>query len=298
MKIFGPFAAACEALVRGIVHVLRIKPSTEHHSGSEELRGAVDLLHSEGEVVKDDRDMLDGLLDLRELEVSDVMVHRTKMAAINADDPPEKIVGEVLASSYTRLPLWRGTAENIVGVLHAKDLLRELNAVGGDESKIDVDAIALEPWFVPNTTTLDAQLKAFRKRKTHFALVVDEYGEVMGLVTLEDIIEEIVGDIADEHDLPISGLRPQADGSVSVDGAMPIRDLNRAMDWHLPDEQATTVAGLVIHEARLIPDAGQIFTFHGFRFQVLRRNRNRITAMKVMPLKEPVREEQRSERAA
>ncbi|HWK86894.1 MAG TPA: HlyC/CorC family transporter [Xanthobacteraceae bacterium] len=298
MKIFGPFAAACEALVCGIVHVLRIKPSTEHHSGSEELRGAVDLLHSEGEVVKDDRDMLDGLLDLRELEVSDVMVHRTKMAAINADDPPEKIVGEVLASSYTRLPLWRGTAENIVGVLHAKDLLRELNAVGGDESKIDVDAIALEPWFVPNTTTLDAQLKAFRKRKTHFALVVDEYGEVMGLVTLEDIIEEIVGDIADEHDLPISGLRPQADGSVSVDGAMPIRDLNRAMDWHLPDEQATTVAGLVIHEARLIPDAGQIFTFHGFRFQVLRRNRNRITAMKVMPLKEPVREEQRSERAA
>jgi Mg2+/Co2+ transporter CorB len=298
VKGFGPLAAGCEALVRGVLYLLRIKPSTEHHSGSEELRGAVDLLHSEGEVVKDDRDMLGGLLDLRELEVSDVMVHRTKMAAINADDPPEKIVGEVLASSYTRLPLWRGTAENIVGVLHAKDLLRELNAVGGDESKIDVDAIALTPWFVPDTTTLDAQLKAFRKRKTHFALVVDEYGEVMGLVTLEDIIEEIVGDIADEHDLPISGLRPQADGSVTVDGAMPIRDLNRAMDWNLPDEQATTVAGLVIHEAQLIPEAGQLFTFHGFRFQVLRRNRNRITAMKVTPLKEPVREEERSERAA
>jgi Mg2+/Co2+ transporter CorB len=289
MKFFAPLAAGCEALVRGSLRLLRFKlDATEHPSGSEELRGAVDLLHSEGEVVKDDRDMLGGLLDLRELEVSDVMIHRTKMAAINADDPPEKIVGEVLTSSYTRLPLWRGTPENIVGVLHAKDLLRELNAVGGDESKIDIDAIALEPWFVPDTTTLDAQLKAFRKRKTHFALVVDEYGEVMGLVTLEDIIEEIVGDIADEHDLPISGLRPQADGSVTVDGAMPVRDLNRAMDWHLPDEQATTVAGLVIHEAQLIPDAGQIFTFHGFRFQVLRRNRNRITAMKVTPLKFPM----------
>ena len=298
MKLFGPLATGCAALMRGIVYLLRIKPSTEPHSGSEELRGAVDLLHSEGEVVKDDRDMLDGLLDLRELEVSDVMVHRTKMAAINADDPPEKIVGEVLASSYTRLPLWRGSPENIVGVLHAKDLLRELNAVGGDESKIDVDAIALEPWFVPDTTTLDAQLKAFRKRKTHFALVVDEYGEVMGLVTLEDIIEEIVGDIADEHDLPISGLRPQADGSVTVDGAMPIRDLNRAMDWHLPDEQATTVAGLVIHEARLIPDAGQTFTFHGFRFQVLRRNRNRITAMRVTPLKFPMAPAAHASRAA
>ncbi len=289
MKFFGPVTAGCEALVRGCLRLLRFKlDADDHPSGSEELRGAVDLLHSEGGVVKDDRDMLGGLLDLRELEVSDVMIHRTKMAAINADDPPEKIVSEVLASSYTRLPLWRGTPENIVGVLHAKDLLRELNAVGGDESKIDIDAIALEPWFVPDTTPLDAQLKAFRKRKTHFALVVDEYGEVMGLVTLEDIIEEIVGDIADEHDLPISGLRPQADGSVTVDGAMPIRDLNRAMDWHLPDEQATTVAGLVIHEARLIPDAGQTFTFHGFRFQVLRRNRNRITAMKVTPLKFPM----------
>jgi Mg2+/Co2+ transporter CorB len=196
-------------------------------------------------------------------------------------------VSEVLASAYTRLPIWRGMPENIVGVIHAKDLLRELDAVGGDESKIDIGAIALEPWFVPDTTSLADQLKAFRKRKTHFALVVDEYGEVMGLVTLEDIIEEIVGDISDEHDVSVSGLRPQADGSVTVDGGVPIRDLNRAMDWNLPDEEATTIAGLVIHEARLIPEPGQTFTFHGFRFQVLRKTRNRITALKVTPLKRP-----------
>jgi Mg2+/Co2+ transporter CorB len=215
------------------------------------------------------------------------MVHRTSMATIDVDDPPEKIVSEVLASSYTRLPIWRGTPENIIGVLHAKDLLREIDAVGGDETKIDIGAIALEPWFVPDTTSLAAQLKAFRKRKTHFALVVDEYGEVMGLVTLEDIIEEIVGDISDEHDVAMTGMRPQPDGSVTVDGAMPIRDLNRAMEWHLPDEEATTIAGLVIHEAQLIPEPGQIFTFHGFRFQVLRKSRNRITAMKISPLKKP-----------
>jgi Mg2+/Co2+ transporter CorB len=190
-----------------------------------------------------------------------------------------------LASAYTRLPIWRGTPENIVGVIHAKDLLRELDAVGVDESKIDVGAIALEPWFVPDTTSLADQLKAFRKRKTHFALVVDEYGEVMGLVTLEDIIEEIVGDISDEHDVSVSGLRAQADGSVTVDGGVPIRDLNRAMDWNLPDEEATTIAGLVIHEAQLIPEPGQTFTFYGFRFQVLRKTRNRITALKVTPLK-------------
>ncbi|HLL27868.1 MAG TPA: HlyC/CorC family transporter [Xanthobacteraceae bacterium] len=289
VRVLSPVTITIEKIVGWSLRLLGVKLRTTENvlSGHDELRGAVDLLHREGEVKKDDRDMFGGVLDLRELEVSDVMIHRTKMATINADDPPEKVVSEVLASAYTRLPIWRGTPENIVGVIHAKDLLRELDAVGGDESKIDIAAIALEPWFVPDTTSLADQLKAFRKRKTHFALVVDEYGEVMGLVTLEDIIEEIVGDISDEHDISVSGLRPQADGSVTVDGGVPIRDLNRAMDWNLPDEQATTIAGLVIHEARLIPEPGQTFTFHGFRFQVLRKTRNRITALKVTPLKRP-----------
>lgn len=304
VKLFGPLTLAIQKIVTFFLRIVGVRRIAEHNvlTGSQELRGAVDYLHREGEVVKDDRDMLDGLLDLRELEVFDVMIHRTNMATINADDPPEKIVSEVLASSYTRLPIWRDTPENIIGVLHAKDLLRELDAVNGDESKVDIGAIALEPWFVPDTTSLTAQLKAFRKRKTHFALVVDEYGEVMGLVTLEDIIEEIVGDISDEHDIAITGLRTQADGSVSVEGAMPIRDLNRAMEWHLPDEAATTIAGLVIHEAQLIPEAGQIFTFHGFRFQVLRKSRNRITAIRISPLKRtearPLEEPKPSERAA
>jgi Mg2+/Co2+ transporter CorB len=287
VRVLAPITIAIEKIVGWSLRLfgLRLDTTEDVLSGREELRGTVDFLHREGEVKKDDRDMFGGVLDLRELEVSDVMIHRTKMATINADDPPEKIVSEVLASAYTRLPIWRGTPENIVGVIHAKDLLRELDAVGGDESKIDVGAIALEPWFVPDTTSLADQLKAFRKRKTHFALVVDEYGEVMGLVTLEDIIEEIVGDISDEHDVSVSGLRAQADGSVTVDGGVPIRDLNRAMDWNLPDEEATTIAGLVIHEAQLIPEPGQTFTFYGFRFQVLRKTRNRITALKVTPLK-------------
>jgi magnesium and cobalt exporter, CNNM family len=287
VRVLAPITIAIEKIVGGSLRLfgLRLDTTEDVLSGHEELRGAVDLLHREGEFKKDDRDMFGGVLDLRELEVSDVMIHRTKMATINADDAPEKIVSEVLASAYTRLPIWRGTPENIVGVIHAKDLLRELDAVSGDESKIDVGAIALEPWFVPDTTSLADQLKAFRKRKTHFALVVDEYGEVMGLVTLEDIIEEIVGDISDEHDVSVSGLRAQTDGSVTVDGGVPIRDLNRAMDWNLPDEEATTIAGLVIHEAQLIPEPGQTFTFYGFRFQVLRKTRNRITALKVTPLK-------------
>jgi Mg2+/Co2+ transporter CorB len=286
VSLFGRVTPALEGAVRALFRLAGITPREKpaQANGHEELRGAVDLLHREGSVVKSDRDMFGGLLDLQELEVSDVMVHRTSMVAINAADPPEKIVADVLAAPYTRLPLWRETPQNIVGVLHAKSLLRALAAVEGDVSKIDIGSLALKPWFVPESRPLPGQLRAFLRRKTHFALVVDEYGEVMGLVTLEDILEEIVGDIADEHDVTMSGVRPQADGSVYLDGGVPIRDLNRAMDWTLPDDEATTVAGLVIHEARSIPEAGQTFIFHGYRFQVLRKNRNRITTLRVMPL--------------
>lgn len=286
VMLLGPLLVVVEELVRGLTKILGIKIGHNQPilSPTERLRGAVDLIHHEGGVEKQDRDMLGGLLDLRELEVSDVMVHRTEMVTINADLPAEELVHEVLASEYTRIPLWRDKPENIVGVLHAKDLLRAIRASDGDMASIDASAIALPPWFVPEMRSVSEQLKAFRRRKTHFALVVDEYGEVEGMVTLEDILEEIVGDISDEHDIVVAGVRQQPDGSVVVDGSVPIRDLNRAMDWHLPDEEATTIAGLVIHEARSIPERGQSFTFHGFRFRVLRRERNRITALRIQPL--------------
>jgi Mg2+/Co2+ transporter CorB len=286
VRLLGPVLAAIEALVRAVLRVTgwNVDADKPVLSAHEELRGTVDLLHQEGSVEKLDRDMFGGLLDLRDLTVSDVMIHRTEMITINADEPPDELVKSVLAASVTRVPLWRETPDNIVGIMHAKDLLRAVQAAGGDLSKIDVAAIARPPWFVPDIRPLYEQLKAFRRRKTHFALVVDEYGEVMGIVTLEDILEEIVGDISDEHDITVSGCKPQPDGSVVVDGAVPIRDLNRLMEWSLPDDEATTIAGLVIHEARAIPEAGQSFTFHGFRFRVLRKERNRITALHVTPL--------------
>lgn len=286
VKIFGPILLGIEAIVRGVLSLVGVRVGENQPvlSAQEELRGAVDLLHREGSVEKLDRDMLGGILDLRELTVSDVMLHRTKMITINADDSPEEIVRAALEAPVTRIPLWRGSPENIVGVLHAKDLLRAIQAAGGDLGKVDVMSAALPPWFVPDIRPLFEQLKAFRRRKMHFALVVDEYGEVEGIVTLEDILEEIVGDISDEHDLVVAGVRPQPDGSVNVDGSVPIRDLNRVMDWDLPDDEATTIAGLVIHEARLIPEPGQGFTFYGFRFEVLRKTRNRITALRITPL--------------
>ena len=286
VKLFGPVLMAIEALVRWLLKFagMTVGEDQEVLSGREELRGAVDLLHSEGGVETLDRDMFGGVLDLRELVVSDVMIHRTGMITLNADDSSEDLVNAVIASPVTRLPLWRGNPENIVGILHVKDLLRALHAVDGDAAKVDIAALMTPPWFVPDMRPVSEQLKAFRRRKTQIALVVDEYGEVEGLVTLEDILEEIVGDITDEHDVAIPGVRRQPDGSANVDGAVPIRDLNRIMDWNLPDQEATTIAGLVIHEARSIPEVGQSFTFHGFRFRVLRRERNRITALRIQPL--------------
>ncbi len=289
VAIFSPIVATIETFVRALLSLggLRIGERASMLSGHEELMSAVELLHREGGVARDERDMFGGLIELSELEVSDVMIHRTNMRAIDADLPPMELVREVLASPYTRMPLWRGDPDNIIGVLHAKDLLRALAAAGGDASKLKIDDIALEAWFVPDTTSVRDQLQAFLRRKTHFALVVDEYGVVLGLVTLEDILEEIVGDIRDEHDVAIQGVRPQPDGSVIVDGSAPVRDLNRTMDWSLPDDEATTIAGLVIHEARTIPEPKQVFTFHGFRFEVLRKNRNRITALRVAPASPP-----------
>ncbi|MEH6727609.1 MAG: HlyC/CorC family transporter, partial [Hyphomicrobiales bacterium] len=285
VAVFSPVVIAIEAFVKMVLNRFGANIGDQDIlSAHEELRGTVDLQHSEGGLVKDDRDRIGGLLDLNELEVSDIMVHRTGMLVLNADESPSALVDLVLASPYTRIPIWRDEPDNIVGVLHAKDLLRSLQSQEGNLAKLDINEIAQKPWFVPDTTSLKAQLNAFLKRKMHFALVVDEYGEVQGLVTLEDILEEIVGEIADEHDVEIQGVVPQPDGSVNVEGTVPVRDLNRAMDWSLPDEEATTIAGLVIHAVQTIPEPGQAFTFYGFRFRILRRQRNRITSLRITPL--------------
>jgi Mg2+/Co2+ transporter CorB len=284
--VFGPILAAVEALIQSLLKLVGIDTKVEHAllSGHEELKSTVDLMHREGEVQRSERDMFGGLLDLRELTVEDAMVHRTKMYTIDADLPPRDFLRAVVESPFSRVPVWRGEPDNIVGLLHAKDLLRAIEDSGGDFGNIKIDDVVLDAWYVPNTTTLQDQLQAFLKRKSHFALVVDEYGVVLGLVTLEDILEEIVGDISDEHDPVVLGIRQNADGSIIVDGSVPIRDLNRVTGWQLPDEEATTIAGLVIHEARAIPEMGQIFTFHNFRFEVLRKTRNRLAALRITPI--------------
>ena len=286
VTVFAPVVHAVEAFVHLLLKLFGFGADERDSgvSGAEELRGAVDILHREGEVARDQRDMFGGLLELEDVPVRDVMIHRTKMRTLEADSPPAELVREALNSPYSRIPLWRGDPENIIGILHIKDLFRAYAAAGGDVSRLSAADVALDAWFIPEATSCRAQLHAFLRRKTHSALVVDEYGVVLGLITLEDIIEEIVGDITDEHDVPIEGVRKQLDGSLVVDGSVTIRDLNRAMDWDLPDQEAATVAGLVIHEARTIPEARQAFVFHGFRFEVLRRQKNRIAVLRITPM--------------
>lgn len=253
-------------------------------SATDEIRGAIDFHHVEGRVDKEARDLIRGALDLDEIRVEEIMVHRKSIEMLDLSEPIDQAIPAALKSKFTRLPMHNGDPENIIGILHAKDLLRALWDAEGDAAKVDLAQIARAPYFVPETTTLQEQLDNFKRKQEHFALVVDEYGAIMGLVTLEDILEEIVGEIEDEYDSPVQGVRPQSDGSINVDGEVTIRDLNRAMDWQLPDEEAVTVAGLVIHEAQSIPEVGQTFSFHGCRFHILRRRRNQITALKITPI--------------
>ena len=297
VQLFAPVVAAVRLFVRGILRLFGVQTDPDSHilAVREEIVGALQLGHAEGAVEKEDRDRILGALDLGERTVEEIMLHRSRIEMLDAHAEPAEILRQCLESSHTRLPVYENDPENIVAVIHAKDLLRALyrrmeaaeREVGLAEvlAEFDLSEVSMTPYFVPDTTTLDDQMRQFLRRRTHFALVVDEYGSLEGLITLEDILEEIVGEITDEFDpaadMPV---RKADDGSFLVDGAMTIRDLNRATDWALPDEEANTVAGLVIHEAQTIPTVGQVFSFHGFRFEVAGRKDNRLTRLKIRKL--------------
>jgi Mg2+/Co2+ transporter CorB len=289
VRLVSPIIRVMQIFVRGILRLLgaRVTADLGAESAEAELRGAIDLHADATGEEQGSGAMLHSILDLNDVIIGDIMVHRSNLSTIDSDQSPEKIVEAVVASPHTRLPVWRGEPDNIIGVLHAKALLRAVQASGGKLDDIDVTGLALPPWFVPESTTLLAQLRAFRSRREHFALVVDEYGALMGIVTLEDIIEEIVGDIEDEHDLNVSGVKREPDGSYVVDGTVTIRDLNREFGWRLPDDDVATIAGLVLHEARRIPEPGQVFVFHGFRFEVLERQRNQVRLLKITAPESP-----------
>lgn len=284
--LFFPIAEVVNKIVATVLKMVGADmTSASGGSHMEVLRGVIEL-HEGGDVeTHDQRAMLRSILDLFEVDVEEIMTHRKNVLMLDAADSVEEIIDAALESPYTRMPVYSEDTDNIVGVLHTKDLMREIKI--RERNQVDMDTFNIEelvadPWFVPETTTLHQQLQAFKNRKEHFAVVVDEYGSFMGIVTLEDILEEIVGEIDDEHDETVVGVRKQADGSYMIDGDVTIRDLNREFDWELPDdEDYSTVAGLIIHEAQTVPDAGQSFTFYGFRFDIVKRQRNQLRMIRV-----------------
>lgn len=282
--LLSPFTHAINMLILVVVNLLggNLQRRDILGTGDEELRGAIELHEREDGDVRNERAMLRSVLDLANVQIGEVMTHRKQLVTIDARLPAADIIAQAMESPYTRVPLWRDDPDNVIGVLHAKALLR-LMYQSENPDDLDVTSVSAEPWFVPETTSLQDQLEAFRERREHSALVVDEYGVIMGIITLEDILEEIVGDISDEHDVTVEGVRPDADGAFLIDGTVTIRDINREFDWDLPDEEASTIAGLVLHESRRIPEVGQTFLFHGFRFQIVRRQRNQITLIRLTP---------------
>jgi len=284
-KLFRPLNNVINILAKSTLSLFGVRTSSQSadHASLDELKGVIDLHKGPGQDVPQERAMLKSILDLGSVQVGEIMVHRKNVTMVNADESLSVIVDQVLSCPFTRLPLWKGDPDNIIGIINAKALLRVVRSHPGNIDELNIKSISSKPWFVPESTDLLDQLQAFRQRREHFALVVDEYGVLLGIVTLEDILEEIVGDIADEHDITVRGVRPQADGSYIIDGGVTIRDLNRQFDWNLPHEPAATVAGLLLYQVRMIPKIGQIFIFNGFRFEILKRQRNQITLVKIKP---------------
>lgn len=284
--VCAPVVALVQQIVRATLRIFGIDlaASAQVLSSHEEIRGTIDLHSAEGDLKHTEHHMLGGVLDLTQVTVEDIMVHRGSMQAIDVASDPADIITTVVKSPYTRLPVWEGEQDNIVGVLHAKDVLRMITRAGGQPTRFNIRKVMTQPWFVPENTTLKEQLSAFLERRSHFALVVDEYGDIQGLVTLEDIIEEIVGDISDEHDYDSEGIKTLSSNVWLVDGTVTVRDFNRFGRFNLSDHEATTIAGLVIFEAEMIPIVGQVFEFHGFRFEVTQRRRNQVTQLKIEKL--------------
>lgn len=282
--LFAPITETVTWIVRRVLRLFGIDIS-KVGAGShlELLRGAIDMHEGPEEETQEQRAMLLSILDLADVDVEDIMIHRKSVEMINGEQKMEEIVQEVLKSSHTRLPVWKDNSDNIIGVIHAKLLLQEMNNNEGKVGKIELDNIMMEPRFIPESTNLYDQLQAFRENKEHFAVVVDEYGSLMGIVTLEDILEEIVGEIDDEHDISFAGVRVLNNRQFLVDGTVTIRDLNREYDWGLPDEEYSTLAGLILYESQTIPEVGQSFMFHDFRFDIVRRQRHQITKIRITP---------------
>jgi len=288
VKLLSPIVSVVQLIVNGVLRLFGVDTKASAWTAADEIKGAVDLHLQEGGMGKSERDQIYGVLEIGELSLEEVMTHRKNIAMIDVDDPVDQIIKKAIACGHSRIPVFQTDPDNIIGVLHMKDLLKAVVKSNGSVDSLDIKKVSRDPWFVPETTSAVKQLRAFQQKREHFALVVDEYGSLMGVISLEDILEEIVGDIQDEYDEELEGVQRVKEGGAIVRGDVAIRDLNRAMDWKLPDDEGpVTIAGLVIHESKTIPNAGQVFAYHGYRFEILSKQRNQLKSLRVEKTFEP-----------
>ena len=279
VTILSPFTYLINFFTRIILKLFKFEISTDISTSEDELRGTIDL-HAKSEGSTQEKDMLQGILDLDDLQVKEIMTHRKNIEVIYVNESINKNIKKILNSQFTRLPLYDKNSDKILGIINVKDVLKNINK----KKKLDLKLIAKNAWFIPETTSVLDQLQEFKKKQRHLAFVVDEYGTLMGIVTLEDIIEEIVGDIEDEHDIKIKGAKKSKDGKYTISGNVTIRDINREFGWNLPDKDASTLAGLIFHEIKTMPEPGKIFSFYGFRFEIINVRKNHIELVRVVPL--------------
>jgi Mg2+/Co2+ transporter CorB len=250
-------------------------------AAEQELRGVIDLHADTFDQGQQTATMLHAIVDLSDLTVADVMLHRRDMRSVAIGQPIDSLLNELLGAKHSLVPLWGKTPEDIVGVIDVRTLLAELARRGGNADGLDVSASISAPWFIPDTTGLLDQLKAFRARHLSLAFVVDEYGVLQGMLTLADILEEIVGSYDRGQFNALAVPKPLPDGSFILDGRFPLRELNRELDWDLPDDHASTIAGLVLHVAERLPEPGERFQLDAYHFQVIARKKNSLAKIKV-----------------
>jgi Mg2+/Co2+ transporter CorB len=281
LKILKPVNIALIYITKVFCFIFRIDLK-QKVSAADEVRGVIEHHLSEGNVFKDDRDMLGGILDIRNLVIADIMVHRSNIITINIDTPTDKIIKTVLSSNHTRIPFWENNPDNIIGILHVRDLLSKIYNTKSKITEMDIRSLLSETVFVPDNSLVTQQLQMFREGQTHLACVVDEYGDLQGIITLEDILEEIVGQIYDEHDTGKSKIIAKSKSEFIVDGSVPIRDLNREFNWQIPENEATTLAGFIITKMERLPNQGEFIIEKNLKMIVQKKSENRIKTIQVL----------------
>jgi Mg2+/Co2+ transporter CorB len=280
LKLLYPFVVLVNALSNAVARpfIHKGERDTDDHLNIDELRT---MLREGGRIPKRPQQMLLGVVDLERVTVDDIMVPRNEIVGIDIDSPMSEIIAQMSASQHTRLPVYKETINNIIGILHLRRAVRFVQQEGF--TKADLLQVTREPYFVPKGTPLHTQLFNFQKQKRRIALVVDEYGDIQGIVTLEDILEEIVGEFTTDFAANMPEIHPQPDGSFYIDGSALIRDVNRALGWHLPTEGPRTLNGLILEHLEFIPETNLCLKIDGYLFETLQIKDNMINNVRIQP---------------